>query len=283
MRLVVDRQGSDPERRSQEFYDRLIAGGVQVCVVRATKPRAPFGPLGERAARRAGTSRGLGHIDHRKLVVVDGRVGWVGGAGIEDHFQDGRFHDLFLRVDRAGRRAAPARLPRELPLARRRDPRRRRSTRSSRLLEAGASPSPRVVLHNAPGRYRPITDAIARLLDERPRDARRRQPVRHRPRDDRADRAGGPARRPRPPLRPGEREQLGVRCGAAASTTRRSSTPACASSSTRRCCTRRRSCATARSVLAGTCNLEAWSLKRFFEIDLLLRSPRSRAQFEERF
>ena len=29
-------------------------------------------------------------------------------------------------------------------------------------------------------------------------------------------------------------------------------------------------------VLAGTCNLEAWSLKRFFEIDLLVRSPRAR-------
>ena len=41
---------------------------------------------------------GLGHFDHRKLLVVDGRIGWVGGAGIEDHFQDGRFHDVFLRV-----------------------------------------------------------------------------------------------------------------------------------------------------------------------------------------
>ena len=36
-------------------------------------------------------------------------------------------------------------------------------------------------------------------------------------------------------------------------------------------------------VLAGTCNLEAWSLKRFFEIDLLLRSPSLAAQFDERF
>jgi len=36
-------------------------------------------------------------------------------------------------------------------------------------------------------------------------------------------------------------------------------------------------------VLAGTCNLEAWSLRRFFEIDLLLRSPSLAAQFEERF
>jgi len=36
-------------------------------------------------------------------------------------------------------------------------------------------------------------------------------------------------------------------------------------------------------VLAGTCNLEAWSLKRFFEIDLLVRSEAFAAQFDERF
>jgi phosphatidylserine/phosphatidylglycerophosphate/cardiolipin synthase-like enzyme len=36
-------------------------------------------------------------------------------------------------------------------------------------------------------------------------------------------------------------------------------------------------------VLAGTCNLEAWSLKRFFEIDLQLRSQALAAQFDERF
>ena len=36
-------------------------------------------------------------------------------------------------------------------------------------------------------------------------------------------------------------------------------------------------------VLAGTCNLEAWSLKRFFEIDVRVRSPALAAQFDERF
>jgi cardiolipin synthase len=36
-------------------------------------------------------------------------------------------------------------------------------------------------------------------------------------------------------------------------------------------------------LLAGTCNLEAWSLKRFFEIDLQLQSGAVAAQFEERF
>jgi phosphatidylserine/phosphatidylglycerophosphate/cardiolipin synthase-like enzyme len=36
-------------------------------------------------------------------------------------------------------------------------------------------------------------------------------------------------------------------------------------------------------VLVGTCNLEAWSLKRFFEIDVLVRSPELAQQFDERF
>jgi phosphatidylserine/phosphatidylglycerophosphate/cardiolipin synthase-like enzyme len=36
-------------------------------------------------------------------------------------------------------------------------------------------------------------------------------------------------------------------------------------------------------LLAGTCNLEAWSLRRFFEIDLRLRSTAVAAQFDERF
>jgi cardiolipin synthase A/B len=36
-------------------------------------------------------------------------------------------------------------------------------------------------------------------------------------------------------------------------------------------------------LLAGTCNLEAWSLKRFFEIDLQVRSDAVAAQFDERF
>jgi cardiolipin synthase len=38
-----------------------------------------------------------------------------------------------------------------------------------------------------------------------------------------------------------------------------------------------------KELLAGTCNLEAWSLKRFFEIDLLVRSEAIAAQFDERF
>ena len=36
-------------------------------------------------------------------------------------------------------------------------------------------------------------------------------------------------------------------------------------------------------LLLGTCNLDAWSLKRFFEIDVLVRSQQLAADFDERF
>src|SRR5215204_2809687 len=68
VRLVVDRQGSDPERSSRALYDRLTEAGIQVCVVRATKPRAPVGLLGGDGELRWNLG-GLGHIDHRKFVI----------------------------------------------------------------------------------------------------------------------------------------------------------------------------------------------------------------------
>ena len=46
VRLVVDRQGSDPEGGARVFYERLTHAGAEVCVVRATKPRAQRGMLG---------------------------------------------------------------------------------------------------------------------------------------------------------------------------------------------------------------------------------------------
>src|SRR5215468_1177822 len=90
--------GSAADKGSREHYESLARGGVQVCFNRATKLRAAAAPLGETAPRRWNLG-GIGHVDHRKVVVVDGRIGWVGGAGIEDHFRDGRFHDLFVRME----------------------------------------------------------------------------------------------------------------------------------------------------------------------------------------
>ena len=117
-------------------------------VVRATRSCALAAAAA--AGREALGLDQLGHFDHRKFVVVDGRVGWVGGAGIEDHFDDGRFHDLFLRLTGPVVSQLQLVFLATLPLARRRRPRRSSSTRSSPpTSRAGAVPA--TVLHNAPG------------------------------------------------------------------------------------------------------------------------------------
>jgi cardiolipin synthase len=280
VRVVVDRQGSDPDRGSRSFYERLTASGVEVCVVRATQPRAPRGLLGSGEGNRWNLGQ-LGHIDHRKAIVVDGRIGWVGGAGFEDHFQDGRFHDLFLR--------ATGPVVSQLQIV---------FLASFRWLGGAIDAAevdvlfpvhdgdvdgvPAVVLHNAPGRSRPITDAIARLLD----DARETLDVVNPYVADRAmirriERAG--------------KRGVAVRLFVPAA----ANNWACASA--QRYHHRTLLAAGVRiveyptmlhakafvrdgeDVLAGTCNLEAWSLRRFFEIDLLVRSPDLARQFEERF
>jgi cardiolipin synthase len=280
VRLVVDRQGSDPERSSKAFYERLAAAGIEVCVVRATKFRVPAGPLGNGGATQWNLG-GLGHIDHRKLLVVDGRIGWVGGAGIEDHFQDGRFHDLFLRVD--GPVVAQVQL---VFLASfhwlRGEVDRAELDSLFPSLEGGSDPVPTRVLHNAPGRYRPITDAIARLLENAARTLDVVNPYV-------TDR--GMIRRIERAARRGVRVRLFVPANA--------NNWACAGAQQFHHAkllgagvrileypTMLHAKAFVRDgeeLVAGTCNLEAWSLKRFFEIDLQLRSTAVAAQFDERF
>src|SRR5512132_185904 len=280
VRLVVDRNGSDPERSTREFYDRLIAAGVQVCSTRATRLRAPVAPLGTDGPLRWNL-RGLGHIDHRKVVVVDGRIGWVGGAGIEDHFQDGRFHDLFLRV--TGPVVAQLQLVflaslrwlgGAVPVA--------ELDTLFPSLEGGAEPVAARVLHNAPGRYRPITDAIARLLESATETLDVVNPyVTDRGMINRIEHA---ARR-------GVRVRLFVPANAnnwacAAAQQFHHATLLDAGVRILEYPTMLHAKAFVRDgeeLLAGTCNLEAWSLKRFFEIDLQIRSAEVAAAFDERF
>jgi cardiolipin synthase len=280
VRLVVDRQGSKPEEDSRALYERLTAAGVEVCVVRATKARARSGTLGSEGETRWNL-RGLGHIDHRKVVIVDGRVGWVGGAGIEDHFQDGRFHDLFLRV--GGPVVAQLQLvflasfcwlggtvPAEALEA------------LFPPLEAGPGAVPAVVLHNAPGRYRPITDAIAQILDT----AREQLDVVNPYVTDRRM-----IRRIEQAARRGVRVRLFVPANAnnwACAAAQRFHHANLLDAGVRilEYPTMLHAKAFARDgeeLLAGTCNLEAWSLKRFFEIDLHVRSEAAAAQFDDRF
>ncbi len=280
VRLVVDRQGSDPERSSKAFYDRLTAAGIEVCVVRATRFRVPAGSLGHGGATQWNFG-GLGHIDHRKLMVLDGRVGWVGGAGIEDHFQDGRFHDLFLRFE--GPVVAQLQL---VFLASfhwlRGEVDRAELDSLFPSLEGGTDPVTARVLHNAPGRYRPITDAITRILENASETLDVVNPYV-------TDR--GMIRRIERAARRGVRVRLFVPANA--------NNWACAGAQHFHHArlldagvrildypTMLHAKAFVRDgeeLVAGTCNLEAWSLKRFLEVDLQLRSDAVATQFDERF
>jgi cardiolipin synthase A/B len=280
VRLVVDRQGSDPEGGSHELYDRLVAAGIEVCVVRATKLRAASGPLGTHGSPRWNLTC-LGHIDHRKVVIVDGRIGWVGGAGIEDHFQDGRFHDLFLRV--AGPVVTQLQLVflatfrwlgGEIPAG--------EVDELLPELDAGPDAVPATVLHNAPGRYRPITEEIARLLESATATLDVVNPYvtdRHM------------IRRIEDAARRGVRVRLFVPADAnnwACAAAQRFHHGRLLDAGVRilEYPTMLHAKAFVRDgeeLLAGTCNLEAWSLKRFFELDVLVVSAAAAEQFDERF
>ena len=95
VRVLVDGVGSRPYAQARGMFTRLAAAGAEI-VVNDVLPPARVGLFP--AGRPAWRLDGLGRADHRKLYVVDGSIMWTGGAGLEDHFGDGRFHDLMVRV-----------------------------------------------------------------------------------------------------------------------------------------------------------------------------------------
>jgi cardiolipin synthase A/B len=280
VRLVVDRLGSDPDRGSRAHYRRLIEAGVEICVVRATTPRAAVAPLGQDSVKRWRLSA-LGHVDHRKVLIVDGRVGWVGGAGIEDHFQDGRFHDLFVRLTgplvgqlQVVFLASFRWLGGNVPLG-----------ELEGLFPAAGDEGEGirgVILHNAPGRYRPITSAIAGLFDGAVRTLDVVNPYV-------TDR--GMIRRIEAAAQRGVRVRLFTPADGnnwACSAAQRFHHKKLLDAGVQifeypKMLHAKAFVRDGEELLAGTCNLEAWSLKRFFEIDVQLWSPAVAAQFEERF
>jgi cardiolipin synthase A/B len=96
VRVIVDGFGSRPYAAAREMFTGLAAAGAEI-VVNDFSPFERRGLFPDRQ-RRAVRQGELGRVDHRKLYVVDGTVAWTGGAGLEDHFENGAFHDVMVRV-----------------------------------------------------------------------------------------------------------------------------------------------------------------------------------------
>lgn len=97
VRVSVDAVGSEVRAKSKPLFRELVEGGVQVVQNRGAFPdvRGPLGPGAPIGWRRENVL----HFDHRKFLVIDGRIGWLGGTGIEDHFNDERFTDVMVRLE----------------------------------------------------------------------------------------------------------------------------------------------------------------------------------------
>ena len=96
VRVIVDRFGSRPYDEAQEMFEGLADAGAQIVV----NDVLPVDRDGLYPDDRSFDWRQdeVGRADHRKLYVVDGAVAWTGGAGLEDHFENGGFHDVMVRV-----------------------------------------------------------------------------------------------------------------------------------------------------------------------------------------
>jgi cardiolipin synthase len=96
VRVIVDSFGSRPYEQARDMFTELAGAGAQI-VVNDLFPldRDGLYPDDQKVDWRQDE---VGRADHRKLYVIDGEVAWTGGAGIEDHFENGGFHDVMVRV-----------------------------------------------------------------------------------------------------------------------------------------------------------------------------------------
>jgi cardiolipin synthase A/B len=95
VRILVDALGSRPFYQANAMYRRLADAGAAIVV----NDVVPVDRDGLYQARTFDWWQDeVGRADHRKLIIIDGSAAWIGGAGIEDHFTDGRFHDVMVRV-----------------------------------------------------------------------------------------------------------------------------------------------------------------------------------------
>lgn len=161
VRMIVDRYGAKVTGKSKGLFERLRAAGVEV-VVNDIFPIDRDGPFMDGSIDWSQDE--VGNADHRKIVVVDGQVGWIGGAGFEDHFVDGRYHDTFARLTGGILRqmqlvfltsfhALGGPQPEDTSLERYFPP----------PIDAGTIPA--TLLHNVPGGFVPGTQAIREVID----------------------------------------------------------------------------------------------------------------------
>jgi len=96
VRIIIDAAGSKPYGPAEPMFERLADAGAQIVV----NDVFPWDKDGLYPSHREFDWRqdDVGRADHRKLYVIDGTVAWIGGAGIEDHFANGEFHDVMVRV-----------------------------------------------------------------------------------------------------------------------------------------------------------------------------------------
>jgi cardiolipin synthase len=86
--LIYDSLGSQDTRAS--FFQRLAEGGIDVLEVRPLNPLKP------------GDKWSPNERDHRKLLIVDGRIGFIGGINIDDVYEgadDAPWRDTQLRLE----------------------------------------------------------------------------------------------------------------------------------------------------------------------------------------
>jgi len=169
VRLAVDAIGSEIDLGSKTLFRQLREAGIEI-VAHDGIVVARSGELGGR--RFEPNPEDLLHFDHRKMVVVDGAIGYVGGSGIEDHYNDERFYDVMCRVEGP----IVAQLSAVFLISWRNnggdapdDPSLLRYFPPATLVVAPDAPlhAPTTVLWNVPGTgHHPISDTIERALED---------------------------------------------------------------------------------------------------------------------
>ena len=160
VRMIVDRYGAKVHGKSEAMFEQLRAAGVEI-VVNDIFPIDRDGPWPDGSIDWWQDE--VGNADHRKMVVIDGAITWIGGAGFEDQFQDGRYHDAYARVTGDVVRQAQLVFLTSFHVLGGGSP----EGGMERYFPAPADPGsiPVTLLHNVPGGYQPGTQAIREVID----------------------------------------------------------------------------------------------------------------------